>query len=170
MSQRSPAAPRAPPAPSQPCCSQGNSTECCAMKRCPKAPPLLPTDGTGTSMGRAAPSSYLCWLWTCALGRTGCSPCSGLWGNWCHWLWLSLLLPLSQGPGSRGEQPGCPHPSMLVGWVCSSPAPVPDKSLQLCSSHPARGSSQAPSCLGPSWLNQHNFLLSYDQSLIIAEE
>lgn len=134
MSQRSPAAPRAPPAPSQPRCSQGSSTECCAMKRCPKALLLFPTDGTGTSMGRAAPSSYLCWLWTCALGRTGCSPCSGLWGNWCHWLWLSLLLPLSQGPGSRGEQPGCPHPccwdgaapALLHSWTspCSSAAPT----------------------------------------------
>lgn len=164
MSQRSPAAPRAPPAPSQPCCSQGNSTESCAMKRCPKALHLLPTDGTGTSMGRAAPSHHLCWLWTCALGRTGCSPCSGLWGNWCHWLWLSLLLPLSQ------RRAAWLSPSMLLGRGCSSPTPLLDKSLQICSSHPARGSSQVPSCLGPSWLNQHNFLLSYDQSLIIAEE
>lgn len=59
---------------------------------------------------------------------------------------------------------------MLLGRGCSSPALLLDKSLQLCDSHPAWGSSQAPSCLGPSWLNQHNFLLSYDQSLIIAEE
>lgn len=69
--------------------------------------------------------------------------------------------------GSRGEQPGCPHPCW---WDGAAPAPLLDKSLQRCGSRPAWGSSQAPSRLGPYWLKQRNFLLSYDQSLIIAEE
>lgn len=130
VSQRSPA-PRAPPAPSQPHCSQGSSTERCAMQRCPEAPPLLPTDGTGT-MGRAAPSRCLCWLWTCALGRTGCSPCSGLWGNWCHWLWLSLLPHLLQCRGAEASSLAVPIHAAGTGLLQprSTPEQVP-ATLQL---------------------------------------